>query len=303
MKYAVYGTVYNEAAVIEESIKSFWSDELEKVVIVDNYSFDGTYEKLLSIKKDYNLEVYRYRCTRGEGRGIALKKIGGGYFTAFVDLDVIYNKNLLKLLELEESVYVPWNLRKFQGTYTARSDDILDKGGWKDLNVGEDVEFSARMGIKKTFPLIIGINTMKAREKEKVKLSNVFRKVRGDIDSIRGVGYSFNEYVKYVNFRKYGKLRIPLYFIAKIRGIYRYSKGMNNLEIVRNKVIETLENPLDYDFSKEYIFLSIEKDVSKKIKEVLGDYYTKNIVKHNIKFWLYSKTQETMNFVINLISQ
>jgi len=54
MEICVYGTVYNNASYVEESIKSIYRPEYH-VVIVDNYSTDGTWEKLLELRKGYNL--------------------------------------------------------------------------------------------------------------------------------------------------------------------------------------------------------------------------------------------------------
>ena len=52
----VYGTVFNNAGTVEESIRSVWKPEYENV-IVDNYSTDGTWEKLLELKKEFNLRL------------------------------------------------------------------------------------------------------------------------------------------------------------------------------------------------------------------------------------------------------
>ncbi len=67
----LYGTVYNNASTVEKCIESVWRPGYE-VVVVDNYSTDGTWEKLLELRRDFNLKVYRYRCSRGLGRHIAL---------------------------------------------------------------------------------------------------------------------------------------------------------------------------------------------------------------------------------------
>jgi len=52
---SIYGTVYNNSYVIEDSILSLRNalpdfEESYELVIVDNYSTDGTWEKLLRLK-------------------------------------------------------------------------------------------------------------------------------------------------------------------------------------------------------------------------------------------------------------
>ncbi|MGC9012471.1 glycosyltransferase family 2 protein, partial [Thermogladius sp.] len=77
----VYGTVFNNARYVEESIKSVYRPNYT-IVVVDSYSTDGTWEKLLELKRDFNLKLYRYKSSRGLGRQIALRKCPEGSITA-----------------------------------------------------------------------------------------------------------------------------------------------------------------------------------------------------------------------------
>jgi len=54
--------------------------------------------KLLELRKEYNLKLYRYRCGRGLGRYIALYKCSEGSITTttWFDLDSIYNEAFIK---------------------------------------------------------------------------------------------------------------------------------------------------------------------------------------------------------------
>jgi len=101
-KICVYGTVYNNASTVEESIKSVWKPEYE-IVVVDNYSTDGTWEKLLGLRKEYNLRAYRYRCSRGLGRNIALHMCSENSITAYFDLDTRYNYAYHKIIEASQA--------------------------------------------------------------------------------------------------------------------------------------------------------------------------------------------------------
>ena len=60
---SIYTTVFNNANIVEKSIDSIISqlygfDRKFELVIVDNYSTDGTYEKLLKLqKKHQNIKI------------------------------------------------------------------------------------------------------------------------------------------------------------------------------------------------------------------------------------------------------
>ena len=77
---SIYGTVLNNGYVIEESIRSLAGvlpnfSERYELVIVDNYSTDGTWEKLLRLKREFkNLRLFRNKCSRSRGRDLALKQ-------------------------------------------------------------------------------------------------------------------------------------------------------------------------------------------------------------------------------------
>jgi len=149
----VYGTVYTNAGTVEESIRSVWKPEYE-IVIVDNYSTDGTWEKLLKLKKEYNLRLYRYKCSRGLGRNIALHKCPKNSLTAYFDLDTKYNYAFHRIIEAAE-VY---------GSASAHALVAVDRGyairrgGWRDLNVTEDTDFAVRMYPRIHVPVVVGEN-------------------------------------------------------------------------------------------------------------------------------------------------
>ncbi|MCS7131473.1 MAG: glycosyltransferase [Hadesarchaea archaeon] len=91
----MYGTVFNNADTVELSIRSIFSaleDVIEEVVVVDNYSYDGTWEILNELKKELPLRLYRLKCSRGLGRQYAFTKTRSKYVLS-MDFDTIYLKD------------------------------------------------------------------------------------------------------------------------------------------------------------------------------------------------------------------
>ena len=144
---SVYTTVYNNAPYVEKSIKSIvynLKDLSYEIVVVDNYSTDGTYEKLLELSKRYPIRVYRFRSTRGLGRYIAAR-LSRGKYLVYVDLDCIYTEMLRKIIEI--------HLRSSHRDSKCLSvlicpRHIIVREGYKNLNRSEDVELSARLSKK-----------------------------------------------------------------------------------------------------------------------------------------------------------
>jgi len=145
--------VFNNVNTVEESIKSIWRPDYE-IVVVDNYSTDWAWEKLLELGRKYNMRVYRYKCSRGLGRQIALFKCPEKSITACFDLDTRYNYAFHKVIEAAQiygSASAP-NLVVVEREYALR------RGGWRDLNVGEDADFAVRMYTRLHVPVVVGEN-------------------------------------------------------------------------------------------------------------------------------------------------
>ncbi len=157
LNLCLYSTVYNNVQYVERSISSVWRPDAE-IVIVDSFSTDGTYEKLLSLKKDFNLRLYRYKCSRGLGRQIALTKCLENSITAYFDMDTVYYKVFHQLIDWATQQQDLRILVPYVPTYIAKRETILKRGGWRDLNYLEDNEMNARIGFDLAVPVIIGEN-------------------------------------------------------------------------------------------------------------------------------------------------
>ncbi len=148
----LYGTVLNSINTIETSLKSVFRSDAE-IVVVDGGSKDGTYEKLIELSKEFNLKVYRLPgSSRGLGRDYALRKCPENSYASFFDLDDEYNEYYHKSIEWGSSLGIQNPL-----PHLVLREYAIKKGGWKNLNYAEDVEFFTRIGFEFFFPIIFKI--------------------------------------------------------------------------------------------------------------------------------------------------
>jgi glycosyltransferase involved in cell wall biosynthesis len=137
IELSVYATVYNNAYIVEKCVRSLFNalPDIDELVVVDNYSTDGTYEILLELGKEYPIRVYRYRCSRGLGRQLAFNKTRGRY-VMYIDMDAVFDKQwgyVVKHLLNETFDNTLWN---YFGLTTRRTVELI--GGWRDQNYGKD---------------------------------------------------------------------------------------------------------------------------------------------------------------------
>lgn len=249
--------------MIEKSIRSVFRSSYD-IVIVDSYSTDGTWEKLQELKKEYNLTLYRLKSTRGKGRDYALRRCPENSMTAYFDLDTIYNENFHKVIDLE----LPF---VNAGTYVAKKEYLIEVGGWRDLNWGEDIELLSRVRVDLFLPIIVGYNEKVNFDREKRYARNhlkyQIRKLRNTVDDIRGLGFNLNEYLKTHYYGlKYLPIQSIIYLIAKVKGIYRNCKTIPNHACVLSKFLEALKDPEEYGFPAEDILLTIDMNFLHLIK-------------------------------------
>lgn len=269
MRYSVYGTVYNSISTVEESLRSSYSPDYD-TVIVDSFSKDGTYEKLLELRKEYNLRLYRLKSTRGRGREYALRHCPEGARTAYVDFDVIYNKNFHGLMHDETDCL--WT-GVDQQTFYVNRERALRNGGWYDLNAGEVENFLIRNGIRKAVPAIIGFNHVCEQREERYDkgIYNTLREFKNQVDWIRGEAFTISA--------PYTPKKLLYHMIARLRGVYRYDKNMDNNTMANMQKLEKIENPEDFGIDNEwaaFCYMSTgtsEAYVDAKVFEAMPDSY------------------------------
>lgn len=148
MKYSYCTTVYNSSGVIGEFL-NFMSKHLDsssELVIVDNYSIDGTYETLRTFANDKaNVSIIQKKCTRGTGRQTAIEN-SNGQIIIMLDADGIYRRIVEYLNELE---FNNGKILLYSGTFngsrhycvlgTRKTFKIV--GSYPDLNYLEDTYY------------------------------------------------------------------------------------------------------------------------------------------------------------------
>lgn len=156
VEFSVCATTYNNASRLRiclDSIIDALADSDFEIVIVDNYSTDGTYEIIQDYARRYcNIKVFRFKCSRGLGRQLAFKNSSGRYIIT-IDTDTEYHsKKFRRFLvsymktELKDSKAVKfWGSSGWSslGIHPRRLVEKVD--GWRDYNVGEDTDFLARL--------------------------------------------------------------------------------------------------------------------------------------------------------------
>lgn len=309
MEYWVYGTVFNNADTVEDAIKSVFKPEYN-IVVVDAYSTDGTYEKLLEIRKDYNLKVLRCRGNRGRGRDCALRSCPDGSRTGYVSFDIEYNENFHKLMLSDVEGLLA---SSDEITFFGNRDIAVKAGGWPNLSYGEDTVFALRTGIKVTVPAIIGYDLelkkieRKGQDREKRYANGLryyIRKLDLRIDGIRSFGLRFSD----INATEppWKLLNNPLYLAASLRGIHRYDDSLNNFDLLNEVAMSTIADPKQFGIADCDVIFQLWSPLNRtipdeKLKEVWGKGYKYSSTKIiRPKLWgpgrinLYMKTTHAM---------
>ncbi|MEM1789386.1 MAG: glycosyltransferase family A protein [Thermosphaera sp.] len=294
MKVCIYGTVYNNAVYVEQSIKSVWRPDAE-IVIVDSFSTDGTWEKLVELKKDFNLKLYRYKCSRGLGRHIALTKCSEGSITSYFDLDTIYNINFHRAIdaaETHESI-------KYNGGLVIRREEAIKKGGWRDLNYTEDTEFTVRMNPKVFVPVEAGENACPNlhgvfREKRyEVGLDYVKRLLKAHRDYVMGTGFNCYDILYYRSKRL--MILSPL-LVPWIMKSYRLLRVMDNLSLENALTLFKMRDPKELGMDDNFFFLNINYKLLKMIEG--GERTVDSIVRKKFRGQLYKIKTSSRHFAL-----
>jgi len=267
-RLCLYGTVLNSVDTIEASIRSVFRPDAD-IVITDGGSTDGTYEKLLEISKDYNLKVYRVPgASRGLGRQLALLKCPeGSYTTNITDLDDEYNVYWHRSIEWGIATGSP---KPLPGHYVREY--ILSRGGWRDLNYGEDNELLARVGFDYFLPVvqgrpvkIAGRGLRRDARYFQGTISFMKRILVNAVSLIRSFGLKPADLINYYN--KW--LLMPLftaYIIASFQGIYRYDKLLNNYEFNLYNMLKKSRDPVkEIKADENYVFFEMPYKMTYRI--------------------------------------
>ncbi len=291
MQHWVYGTVYNNANTVEESIGSVYASNTN-IAIVDAFSTDGTYEKLLALKQDYNLKIARVKCSRGKGRDVALRMCQPGSFAGYFDLDAIYNDNFQKVLDSEIDRTLVWQHHSQTG-YFSTVETALKFGGYGNYYGAEALEFISRTGIASSLPVQIGKNasfiTTGPGGRERRYSSRVglpLRMARTSVDVIRSQGLFYKQFTPH-----YGRMKSPLYLAAKLRGINRVEPGKSNIQLFMEQFAEKLSDHRQLGISDDWVALPLPDPlfedpelVDKIVKKRWGQYHKYKRVGPGIKW-------------------
>jgi glycosyltransferase involved in cell wall biosynthesis len=148
VKYSILSTTYNAFRTIRKSLKSVLTqiDDDFEIIVVDNFSDDGTLEYLRSLSEGGRIRLLVAKCNRGEGRQIALEHARGEYVIAKVDYDLIYKPVFKRLLE-----YYVKKERKlddfvlYANVMISSKKFLMGIGGWRPLQWGENYELYKRL--------------------------------------------------------------------------------------------------------------------------------------------------------------
>ena len=273
-RLCLYGTLLNSADTVERSIRSVFRPDAD-IVITDGGSTDGTYERLLGISKDYNLRVYRAPgSSRGLGRQLALMRCPEGSYTAYFDLDDEYNAYFHKSIDWGMATGSP---RPLPGHYVREY--ILSREGWRDLNYAEDVELLAKADFDYYLPVIIKAQIRKMALKNLAEydlrryardlISSSRRILRYEIGLIRGNGYTLREYLQEPAFKRRPYLKpaaLLVYGIARLKGVYRYDRRLNNHDLVIYNMLQRMRDPVkELGADESYMAMVIPCDTALRI--------------------------------------
>ncbi len=303
IKLSAYGTCFNTKQTIVPFVENLFSTfsgiDIE-LVMVDNYSTDGTWETLKELQERYNINLYREKSNRGRGRNIAFEKTDGNY-TLSVDADEIFLDTTYKNIIIN---HINWLDNNSIINFALSKRDVISMAGnWNaNLNAAEDVELKARIlkygGRLVGIPAILGadINVLNGEKKGRSGISErryakgisyVKRLLDYLTDTVRGYGLKYSD-LKYYNGYQKVALLYGLYN-AKIKHleIYRHFESINNLQA--EEKAKTRIDPSILQIPKERWVATLSQHIGKTLINIsiiqLSKLGYKNIYRdsHNIE--------------------
>ena len=146
VRYSVCVTHFNDIHSVRASLESLLGiiDERFEVIVVDNFSDDGSEGVLREYSVQGKISLIQERCSRGVGRNIAVQNARGEYIISGLDMDDTFRPTLGKLLDFYHKTCEGFLLRTEIATMVAPRALILDLGGWRDLQNNENWDLSKR---------------------------------------------------------------------------------------------------------------------------------------------------------------
>jgi glycosyltransferase involved in cell wall biosynthesis len=137
-RYSICITHFNNRPTVKQSLESLLNqiDERFEVVVVDNFSSDGSWEILQKYASLGTILLFRAKCSRGRGRQLAFEYSSGDYVISGIDLDVIFKPTLLRVIDHYHEACE--GLLMGGGPVMAPREIIEGLGGWPDVQWGED---------------------------------------------------------------------------------------------------------------------------------------------------------------------
>ena len=252
-KLSAYGTCFNSKSSIIPFVENLFSTFLGinlELVLVDNYSKDGTWETLKELQSKYNIQLYRKSSNRGLGRNTAFEKTEGDY-TLSVDVDEIFLDTTYKNIFLNHTKLMKDDtIVNFELSHRY----VIEKAGnWNpNLNASEDIELRARIlktgGKFIAVPAILKMDANVLNGKNKgLTTINEYRYVKGFpyikrlishlADVVKGGGLEYSDLKYYSGYQKIALL--SGLSLNKIRQniVYRHFESLNNLQAAESAKI------------------------------------------------------------------
>jgi len=146
MKYSICITNYNSKDTLSRCLDSVLCqiDSNFEIVISDNCSTDGSLEILEEYAKSGKIKLIVERSSRGQGRQIAFENSVGTYILSGIDTDDLIKPVLKDILRLYHEKHEGFML-SFGTFHIIPRKLVIEIGGWRNLQWGEDVDFAKRI--------------------------------------------------------------------------------------------------------------------------------------------------------------
>lgn len=300
------GTMYNNVNQVRDCVDSVLSavDGLDfEVVIVDNFSSDGSFEILEEYTRLHsNIRVLRCKCSRGSGYQIAFENSRGN-FVVTVAMDTVYKSGKLRKFLL---AYLRSDLRRFAvktwGSFCVYPRRLVEEvGGWNRFNVAEDSDILARLfAVDKIFfmPIRLDFNeeyverskaSFLARQLMIVPRENryanglklILRMLRNKVDHYAGDAYTLQKLIIWHRYLQ-KKLRLTLFVCLQIvvskvvtvlmgNSIANADPDLLNFHFVSYRGVKNFVGPAKFGFEIEPIVEEQHKKYYQYIRYVKPD--------------------------------